>query len=227
MRCLKGEAASSSNNAVKEYACKVCKRSQEATAYRLEDRKLLILGGRSEELVCMDCVPPKEFAKHAGKEFTCQKCGPVVFEKICVVDQRRIALEKRFDRITRVECRPSQKKECAPELTCRQCHTPKPLCDYAETVEETVAHTRKTFEDVSSKMVCQSCKDAQTHRVCSECDVREPRDEMACKKGTNRITDRCTDCAFPLCAPGRAYRQERYESMLLRNINEHEIMENI
>ena len=48
----------------------------------------------------MECVPPKEFAKHAGKEFTCQKCGPVLFERLCDVSKRNIALEKRKDLIT-------------------------------------------------------------------------------------------------------------------------------
>ena len=57
----------------------------------------------------MDCVPPKEFAEEAGKEFTCQECGPVVFETFSDVDQCRIGLEQRYDRITRVGCRAPKK----------------------------------------------------------------------------------------------------------------------
>ena len=59
----------------------------------------------------MDCMTPKDFAKHAGEEFTCQKRGLVVFVFFfCDVDQRRAALEDRFDRITCVKRRLLQKK---------------------------------------------------------------------------------------------------------------------
>ena len=133
----------------------------------------------------MDWVPPKEFAEYAGKKVHVPEVRSGRFRNKCDVDKRRIALERRFDRITCVECRPLQTKECAEEITCMQCHTPKPLCGYPETVEEIVARRHNNVSNVSSRMVCQSCKDELSYHLCSECDVRKPRDKMACKKGTN------------------------------------------
>ena len=91
---------------------------------------------------------------------------------------------------------------CAPEIACIQCHTPKPLCDYPETVEQIMAPTHKTAAVVSSRMVCQSCKDAKTHCVCSECNVSKPRDKMPGRQGTkcHHTNNRCAECAYPTCA---------------------------
>ena len=102
----------------------------------------------------MDCVPPKKFMENARNKFTCQECGPVVFEKFSDVEQRRTALENKFDRIICVGCRRPPKIERPQEITCRQ--KPKPLSDFPETVDEIVARTHKSIADASSKMLCQS-----------------------------------------------------------------------
>jgi hypothetical protein len=125
-------------------------------------------------------------------------CGPVVFEDFDVPDKLNIAVERRRDRITCSKCRAAS-KERAQEIKCRTCQTLKPLCDFPETVEEHVARRHLSYEDAILNMQCRSCTDEHTHRVCSECNVRTPRDRMACKKGTKRILDRCADCAFPAC----------------------------
>ena len=62
-----------------------------------------------------------------------------------------------------------------------------------------MARTHKTAAFASSRMVCQSCNDEQTHRVCSECNVNKPKDKMTCRQGTNKIPDRCEECVFPAC----------------------------
>ena len=123
-------------------------------------------------------------------------------EELSGVDQHRIAIERRRDRITYVKCCLPQEKECAPEITCIQCHTPKPLCDYPETAEQIMARAHKTAAFASSRMVCQSCKDAKTHCVCSECNVSKPRDKMPGRQGTkgHHTNNRCAECAYPTCA---------------------------
>jgi hypothetical protein len=67
-------------------------------------------------------------------------------------------------------------------------------------VEEHVARRHISFADAILNMQCQSCTDEQTHLVCSDCNVRTPRDRMARQPGTKRVRDRCAECAFPACA---------------------------
>ena len=89
-------------------------------------------------------------------------------------------------------------------VKCKCCNKSKQLCYFPETVEEHAARRHVSLEKAVCNMICDSCKklheDRTSFRLCTECDIRTPMDEMARRSGTNKVLDRCAECAFPACA---------------------------
>ena len=192
-RCIRGD---SKETIEEEYICKACKQPRARTGFSREDRKRLIPAGRSDELVCITCRPPKEFLQCAGQEFPCEVCGLVAFEKFDEGDQCQIAFDKRSDRIKCTKCRAEtkqirdDKRLATLKLKCSNCPKPLPLSAFPETIQKRVLERGGT---TSIKALCTKCRDEADHKECIECHKRKHIDDFG-RTIKRQIRPRCRDC---------------------------------